>query len=403
MLATLALAPLALALAAAAAPQEPAAAVDPEARQVLEEALAATRALERIGYRITRFTLRTDGDAGGLELPAYADVKLRDEELVPGGLGVELVARGTYYDDAGPDRARGFVAACRGASAELLTGGADEPQHHVGDVRAFLGPLLALVPDELVDGAPLAAALEAPELRFEGLAVVAGVPCDAVRARAADGATTRYLVATTDRVVRQVEHERGGVLEVITLSGVSLRPRWGDNAFAPLSGKPVPRAPAAPERRPESGSLLRPGAAAPAFDAVDDRGRAVRLADLRGDLVVLDFWAPWCAPCVAALPGVQRLHEDFGERGMRVLGVAVMPRSGQPEPVAFLREQGATYPVVPAGDALRGPYRVERLPTLYVLDGAGEVLWSGSGFDPTGAEERRVRAVVEEALRRAGR
>ncbi|MFQ5723660.1 MAG: TlpA family protein disulfide reductase [Terriglobia bacterium] len=52
-------------------------------------------------------------------------------------------------------------------------------------------------------------------------------------------------------------------------------------------------------------------------------GRAMELADLRGQVVLLNFWATWCPPCVAEMPSLQRLHERLSDRGLFVLGVSV--------------------------------------------------------------------------------
>ncbi len=367
--------------------------VDEEARRILEEALAASLEIDRVGYSASRYTLRTDGDPSGLEVPLFAEVRMRDVES--GDPGVQFVLRGSYYSEAGPDRERGFVAAWDGKTAELLNAGAAEPEHRTGDVRPFLGPLLALVPPELTDGGPLAAGLEAPELRFEGLALVSGQPCEVVRVGAPDG-TTRYFVATTDRVVRRIERARAGTLEVLTITGLSLRPRWGEEAFV-LRPVVAPARPTGPIKAQEA--RLPTGRPAPPFELRDDQGRTVRLADLAGELVVVDFWASWSPDCVATVPKVQKLHAEFGERGVRVFAVSVMPRADQPDPVASLRKLGATYPVLLEGDGLRPAYSVREVPALYVIDRRGEILWTSWGFDAAGAEERRIRSILSAALR----
>ncbi|MBI2955971.1 MAG: TlpA family protein disulfide reductase [Acidobacteria bacterium] len=71
-------------------------------------------------------------------------------------------------------------------------------------------------------------------------------------------------------------------------------------------------------------------------------GQRQRLRELRGRVVVLNFWATWCPPCVAEMPSLERLHRRLGGRGVVVLGISVdeSPRNYE----AFLRTHGITFP-----------------------------------------------------------
>ena len=360
---------------------------------MLEEARGACLEIDRVGFSVTRYVLHRDGALEGLELPLYATVRMRDVDV--GELGVQFIARGSYYAEHGPDRSRSFVAAWDGRTAELLHSGADVPEHHSGDPRDFLGGLLDLVPPELIAAAPWETALAAAELRFEGLALVSGTPCEAIGVRAPDGAWTHYLIGSADRVVRRIERRRDGVLEVLTITQLNLRPRWNDEAFLIRAATPRP-----PRQPAGTSELLPTGTPAPAFELVDDRGRNVRLADFAGELLVLHFWTSWSADAGRAVAALQRLHEELGPRGVHVLAACMLARPGGGDPVALLREGGATYSIVPKGEALRAPYKVAEPPALFVIDRAGELLWASSaGFDAHGNEERRLRAVLVAALR----
>jgi len=61
----------------------------------------------------------------------------------------------------------------------------------------------------------------------------------------------------------------------------------------------------------------------PAFDLEGDGGRAIRLADLRGKVVVVNFWATWCPPCVEELPSLDRFARTYGPRGVEVVAISV--------------------------------------------------------------------------------
>jgi len=70
----------------------------------------------------------------------------------------------------------------------------------------------------------------------------------------------------------------------------------------------------------------RPGEPAPDFELMDLEGTPHTLADFRGEVVVLNFWATWCPPCVEEMPSLQRLEDMLGERGLRVVAVSVDER-----------------------------------------------------------------------------
>src|SRR5690606_41453693 len=53
------------------------------------------------------------------------------------------------------------------------------------------------------------------------------------------------------------------------------------------------------------------------------QGRSVKLADFKGKVILLDFWATWCPPCKAEIPGFVELQEQYGEQGLQVVGVSV--------------------------------------------------------------------------------
>lgn len=71
------------------------------------------------------------------------------------------------------------------------------------------------------------------------------------------------------------------------------------------------------------------GTQAPNFRAVDLQGRAVELADLRGEVVFLNIWATWCPPCREEMPSMQRLYERLGPEGLRIVAVSIDAAPGE--------------------------------------------------------------------------
>ena len=124
---------------------------------------------------------------------------------------------------------------------------------------------------------------------------------------------------------------------------------------------------------------------APPIAGSDVDGETVRLADLKGKVVLVDFWATWCAPCVAQLPELNDLYERYHDRGLEVLGVNVdAAREGLRDKGAvrrtvrrFLIDMNVPWPVVVAGEG-RGDvldaYGVTDIPALFLIDREGKVV-----------------------------
>jgi len=136
---------------------------------------------------------------------------------------------------------------------------------------------------------------------------------------------------------------------------------------------------------------------APGFRLPTPGGGTLALADLAGRVVVLNFWATWCRPCVQELPALQALGARHGAEGLAV--VAVNVDRDDPEAVAaFGRRLGLDLPLPldPKG-AVRGAYRVRALPTTYLIGRDGRLAGFAMGERPWDgpAADALVRALLE--------
>ncbi len=114
---------------------------------------------------------------------------------------------------------------------------------------------------------------------------------------------------------------------------------------------------------------------APNFELRLFDGGDISLADLRGKVLLLNFWASWCPPCRAEAPDLQALHSDYAEAGLRVIGVNML-ESSPAKAKAFLRELGITYANgEDIGQTIARQYRVEAPPESYLIDRRGQVRW----------------------------
>ncbi|NDC39499.1 MAG: TlpA family protein disulfide reductase, partial [Proteobacteria bacterium] len=112
---------------------------------------------------------------------------------------------------------------------------------------------------------------------------------------------------------------------------------------------------------------------APDFTLRDTAGNVRSLSDFRGKVVLLNFWASWCGPCVSELPSLQRLAGRYAERGLVVLGVGVDDQSQSLE--QFQKAYGLSYPTLVDPDgAVKRTYKLTGVPESFFIDRDGKFL-----------------------------
>ncbi|RIL09713.1 MAG: hypothetical protein DCC75_05930, partial [Proteobacteria bacterium] len=125
------------------------------------------------------------------------------------------------------------------------------------------------------------------------------------------------------------------------------------------------------ERLQDTG--LAPGQTAPDLSLVDLDGKPAKLSEQRGGVVLLNFWASWCAPCIAEMPELEVLHRRLSARGFKVLGVAV---DDTPDAVHRIQKEfKITYPILldERGESRR-LYKFTGFPESFVLDAQGKLV-----------------------------
>jgi len=136
--------------------------------------------------------------------------------------------------------------------------------------------------------------------------------------------------------------------------------------------------------------------AAPSLELADAGGTVHRLADYRGKVVLLNFWASWCEPCLEELPAIERLRSSLADRGFVVLAVEMGGSARTAR--AMAHKLGLTFPVLPDRDSsVTKAWGVRLLPASFLVGRDGRVAFSHSGeLDWSSAPERRR---VEKLLR----
>lgn len=99
--------------------------------------------------------------------------------------------------------------------------------------------------------------------------------------------------------------------------------------------------------------------------------------DTRGRVMLVDFWATWCPPCVRAMPDIQKIHEAYAGKGVRVIGVNCWENG---DAVKFKKDKGYTYGLLLKGDDVATGYGVQGIPAFFVIGKTGRIVAAQSGF-----------------------
>ncbi len=135
---------------------------------------------------------------------------------------------------------------------------------------------------------------------------------------------------------------------------------------------------------------------APDFTLKSDTGDNVRLEEQRGKVVMINFWASWCAPCRKEMPLLEELHDRYEQAGFTLFGVNVEQNPDAAQ--KFLDDVGVTFPILydPESTASRA-YQVSAMPTTVMVDRDGEVRYVNRGYKE--GDEAKYRDQIRELIR----
>lgn len=120
---------------------------------------------------------------------------------------------------------------------------------------------------------------------------------------------------------------------------------------------------------------------APDFTLNDAHGNAVSLSDLKGQVVMINFWASWCGPCRQEMPLLEQIHRKYAPLGFTLLGINVEENSADGQ--AFLKQRPVSFPVLyDPENGISKLYDVVAMPSTVLIDRRGNVRYLHHGYKP---------------------
>lgn len=135
----------------------------------------------------------------------------------------------------------------------------------------------------------------------------------------------------------------------------------------------------APQARATDVVLFKKPLATPALRLVTLNGRSIEISNLRGKVVLLNFWATWCGPCRMEIPEFERLQQEYPNR-IQVIGLSI-DTSPASDVAAFAKRLAINYPVVMASEAIQAKFgAIPAVPTTFILDPRGRIVQRDVGL-----------------------
>ncbi len=149
------------------------------------------------------------------------------------------------------------------------------------------------------------------------------------------------------------------------------------------------------EKVPEVGrEVVKPTfKAAPDFMLSDMNGDMREIADFKGKVVIINFWATWCPPCREEIPHLIELYEEYRDKGLEIIGISLdwnAKRVAGP----FIEENGINYTVLLGDDNISDLYDVVSIPTSYILDREGGIVKKYIGYRDKEVFEKKIEELL---------
>lgn len=134
---------------------------------------------------------------------------------------------------------------------------------------------------------------------------------------------------------------------------------------------------------------------APSFELTDNAGGKATLADYKGKILLLNFWATWCTPCKAEIPWFQEFEKKYKDQGFAVLGVS-LDSDGWDSVKPYIKERNVTYRMVIGTESMSAMYGgVGSLPTTFMIDREGKIAAIHTGIESKSTYQTEIEMLLE--------
>ncbi|MCK4343500.1 MAG: redoxin domain-containing protein [Phycisphaerae bacterium] len=370
----------------------------PDARQILEQASVAIRAVQTVRYE-------AKGEVTGVLAAHLPGVSGRVTISAIPGAELPKLRVDAWINPLGPRKATKLQLAHDGKHVTLadLNQKIFTRQEMPGGARLMTSAIPVIMREFTLDP-PFEQESKSVTLEHLGTEKIGDIECDVIHAvYAEDGGEVRWHFAKSDHLPRRVQRTIASMVGesslITSISKLDIDPEVSDNVFRvekPAGFREVAQRPGQPGQ--PARFFLAVGSEAPDWTLKNTEGREISFKSLRGKIVLLDFWATWCRPCVMAMPGIQRLYEKYQGKPVAVFGVNCMEHNRRADPVAFMKERKFTYPVLLNGDQVSQAFLVNGIPTFYLIGPDGKILQAYSGHSPE--NERVVMHLIDMTLKK---
>ncbi len=134
---------------------------------------------------------------------------------------------------------------------------------------------------------------------------------------------------------------------------------------------------------------------APDFTSKTQDGKDFQLSKMKGKVVLVNFWATWCGPCRAEIPGFLEVYERYKEKGLEIVGIS-LDENGWEVVTPFIKRFKITYPIVldARGAVARTYGRIDAIPTSFLVDKKGNIVDHHIGYLSKEDFEKKIKSLL---------